>query len=103
MHQKTPTPAGLGSGALSGIRVVEYGVFHAGPGAGVILGAPGAEIIKIEAGKGDPERFWSMIGGVDIRVPGIESIMFEISNRNKNGLHLDMQTEDELKELGTRA
>ena len=33
-----------------------------------------------------------MIGGVDITVPGGESSMFEISNRNKKGLHLDMQT-----------
>ena len=92
MHQKNSTPAGLANGPLSGIRVVEYGVFHAGPGAGAILGDLGAEIIKIETGKGDPERFWSVIGGVDITVPGGESIMFEISNRNKKGLHLDIQT-----------
>ena len=92
MHQKNLPSSGLASGPLSGIRVVEYGVFHAGPGAGAILGDLGAEVIKIETGKGDPERFWSVIGGVDITVPGGESIMFEISNRNKKGLHLDIQT-----------
>jgi len=97
--KKTPMPiqnsssADLAHGPLSGIRVVEYGLFHAGPGASAILGDLGAEIIKIETGKGDPERFWSVVGGVDITVPGGESVMFEISNRNKKGLHLDIKTE----------
>jgi len=36
-------------GLLEGIRVLEYGVFHAGPGASAILGDLGAEVIKIEA------------------------------------------------------
>jgi crotonobetainyl-CoA:carnitine CoA-transferase CaiB-like acyl-CoA transferase len=93
MHSQNPPSEGLANGPLSGIRVVEYGVFHAGPGAGAILGDLGAEVIKIETGTGDPERFWSVIGGVDITVPGGESIMFEISNRNKKGLHLDIKTE----------
>ena len=31
---------------LKGIRVLEYGLFHAGPGAGAILGDLGAEVIK---------------------------------------------------------
>lgn len=89
----TSASAVLAQGPLSGIRVVEYGVFHAGPGASAILGDLGAEVIKIETGRGDPERFWNVLGGVDITVPGGESIMFEISNRNKKGLHLDIQKE----------
>ncbi len=93
MPLNAPNSAALADGPLSGIRVIEYGVFHAGPGAGAILGDLGAEVIKIETGRGDPERFWSMVGGVDITVPGGESIMFEISNRNKKGLHLDIQKE----------
>jgi len=93
MKPQSPPSAKLANGPLSGIRVVEYGVFHAGPGASAILGDLGAEVIKIETGQGDPERFWSVIGGVDITVPGGESIMFEISNRNKKGLHLDIKTE----------
>ena len=88
-----PPSEDIANGPLSGIRVVEYGVFHAGPGASAILGDLGAEVIKVETGKGDPERFWSVVGGVDITVPGGESIMFEISNRNKKGLHLDIKTE----------
>ncbi len=80
-------------GPLAGIKVVEYGVFHAGPGAGAILGDLGAEIIKIEAGFGDPERYWTVVGGVDISVPSGESVMFEVSNRNKKGIYLDIKKE----------
>lgn len=78
---------------LEGIRVVEYGLFHAGPGAGAILGDLGAEVIKIEAAAGDPERYWTVVGGLDIASPGTgESIMFEVSNRNKRGISLDIKT-----------
>jgi|GEM_PF-2764550 len=45
-------------GPLDGIRVIEYGVFHAGPGSGAILGDLGAEVIKIEGDIGDPMRHW---------------------------------------------
>ena len=78
---------------LEGIRVVEYGVFHAGPGAGAILGDLGAEVIKIEEGRGDPERYWNNAGGVDFSMPDGESFMFHISNRNKRGIHLDIRKE----------
>ncbi len=50
--EKNPT------GPLQGIKIVEYGVFHAGPGASAILGDLGADIIKIENLKGDPLRDW---------------------------------------------
>jgi len=78
---------------LEGIRVVEYGVFHAGPGASSILGDLGAEVIKIENKRGDPERFWTETGGTDFSMPDGESLMFQISNRNKKGICLDIQTE----------
>lgn len=78
---------------LAGIRIVEYGVFHAGPGACAILGDLGADIIKIESGEGDPERFWTKIGKLNLAKPDGQSFMFEISNRNKRGLHLDIKKE----------
>ena len=44
---------------LSGIRVLEMGQLIAGPFAGQILAAFGAEVIKIEPpGRGDPLRTW---------------------------------------------
>jgi crotonobetainyl-CoA:carnitine CoA-transferase CaiB-like acyl-CoA transferase len=79
---------------LEGIRVVEYAVFHAGPGASAILGDLGAEVIKIEEGTGDPERYWIAVGGLDLSLPNGESIWFQISNRNKKGIYLDIKKEE---------
>ena len=75
---------------LEGIRVLEYGLFHAGPGAGGILGDLGAEVIKIEPTEGDPERFWTRLGQLDLSLPGGESVMFQASNRGKKGICLDI-------------
>ncbi|MBC2714380.1 MAG: CoA transferase [Desulfobacteraceae bacterium] len=79
-------------GPLEGIKVVEYGVFHAGPGGTAILGDLGADIIKIETGFGDPERYWTRIASLDMSVSNGESIMHEVSNRNKKGIYLDIKT-----------
>lgn len=81
------------SGPLDGIRIVEYGVFHAGPGANAILGDLGADVIKIESGIGDPERYWRDVGGLDFTLPSGDSLTFESSNRNKRGIFLDIETE----------
>ena len=75
---------------LEGIRVVEYGVFHAGPGATAILGDLGAEVIKIESRAGDPLRHWTRLGPMDLALPGGESAMFQSSSRNKKGIGLDI-------------
>ncbi len=78
------------SGPLDGVKVVEYGVFHAGPGGTAILGDLGADVIKIEAGIGDPERYWTNVAGIDMSAPNGESLMHEVSNRNKRGIYLDI-------------
>jgi crotonobetainyl-CoA:carnitine CoA-transferase CaiB-like acyl-CoA transferase len=78
---------------LEGIKIVEYGVFHAGPGASAILGDLGAGVVKIEAGSGDPERDWTTLGRVELALPNGESLFFQISNRNKKGICLDIETE----------
>jgi crotonobetainyl-CoA:carnitine CoA-transferase CaiB-like acyl-CoA transferase len=76
---------------LEGIKVVEYGVFHAGPGASSILGDLGADVVKIESGLGDPERNWTRLGRIDMSLPNGENIFFHISNRNKKGIYLDIE------------
>ena len=78
---------------LEGIKVVEYGVFHAGPGACAILGDLGADVVKIESGAGDPERFWARLGRIDMSLRNGESLFFQISNRNKKGIYLDIEKE----------
>lgn len=78
---------------LEGIRIVEYAVFHAGPGANAILGDLGADVIKIEAGDGDPMRLWKSTGALNFSFKDGGSIMFEASNRNKRAIKLDIKTE----------
>jgi crotonobetainyl-CoA:carnitine CoA-transferase CaiB-like acyl-CoA transferase len=78
---------------LEGIKIVEYGVFHAGPGATAILGDLGADIIKIESGLGEPERSWTTVGSIDMSMPNGESIMNEVSNRNKRSIYLNIKTD----------
>lgn len=84
---------GNGPRPLEGIKIVEYGVFHAGPGGGAILGDLGAEVIKIEAAGGDPIRYWTSVGKMDITAPNGESLTHEVSNRNKKNICLDIKTD----------
>ena len=44
------------TGPLEGIRVVELGVWVAGPAAGGILADWGADVVKVEPIGGDPGR-----------------------------------------------
>ncbi|MEW6033617.1 MAG: CoA transferase [Chloroflexota bacterium] len=76
---------------LEGIRVVEVAMFHAGPGAGAILGDLGAEVIKIEEpGTGDPVRSAKRVGSINMELPGGGSIWYEASNRSKKSVTIDL-------------
>lgn len=76
---------------LEGVRVVEFGTFHAGPGADAILGDLGAEVIKIEEARGDPMRHWKEVGGIRFPMKNGEGIPFQFTNRNKKGIWLDIR------------
>jgi len=53
---------------LEGIRALELGMFHAGPGGAAILGDLGAEVIKIEQPEsGDPIRRLAYVGRVHLQ------------------------------------
>ncbi len=85
-------------GPLKGIKVIEYGIFYAGPGGGAILGDLGADVIKIENKKGDPIRRWTRLGDVNLSLPDGVSLMHHAANRNKRSITLDLQ-DDQDKEI----
>lgn len=66
-----------GGAPLAGVRVVDCGAFVAGPLAGVGLADLGADVVKVEALQGDPNR----------------SIFksFAVANRGKRAIALDMK------------
>ena len=70
-------------GPMHGIRVVEIGMWVAGPAAAGILGDWGAEVIKIEPPEGDPFRALLSALGLDGSNPP-----FELDNRNKRSIAL---------------
>ena len=72
---------------LSGVRVLDCGVYHAGPGGLAILGDLGAEVIKLEQpGTGDPIRLLQSVGSIPLEMPGNRNIFFEGANRNKKSV-----------------
>jgi crotonobetainyl-CoA:carnitine CoA-transferase CaiB-like acyl-CoA transferase len=75
---------------LEGIRVVELGVWVAGPAAGGILCDWGADVIKIEPPEGDPARTFGKILGGDLPT----NPPFELDNRGKRSIVLDLSTDD---------
>jgi crotonobetainyl-CoA:carnitine CoA-transferase CaiB-like acyl-CoA transferase len=78
------------AGPLEGVRVVELGVWVAGPAAGGILADWGADVVKIEPPTGDPARMFGRMLGID----GDLSPPFEMDNRGKRSVVLDVTTDD---------
>ncbi|MBW2286040.1 MAG: CoA transferase [Deltaproteobacteria bacterium] len=79
---------------LEGIRVVECGVYHAGPGGTAILGDLGAEVIKVEApGQGDPIRTLMRVGSIPFEIAGKRSLFCEGANRSKKSVTLNLKAE----------
>ncbi len=76
---------------LKGIRVVELGLWVAGPAAGGIMADWGAEVVKIEMPKGDPMRklFGALSGSKEDRCPP-----FDLYNRGKKSVALDINHPD---------
>ena len=76
---------------FEGIRVLEWGIFHAGPGGTAILCDLGAEVIKIEQPLiGDPER---LIQYKDIvfKLPDNTSLFYAGSNRGKKSITINLE------------
>jgi crotonobetainyl-CoA:carnitine CoA-transferase CaiB-like acyl-CoA transferase len=70
---------------MEGIKVVELGMWVAGPAASAVLGDWGADVVKIEPPDGDPFRgLLSAFGGDGSSPP------FELDNRNKRSIGLNL-------------
>jgi len=80
------------TGPLAGVRVVELGVWVAGPATGGIMADWGADVIKVEPASGDPQR--AVFGSV-----GLDGSMpvppFEVDNRGKRSVVLDLRDFDD--------
>ena len=76
---------------LSGIRVVEMGLWVAGPSAGGILADWGAEVVKLEMPTGDPMRtlYSALSGSKESRCPP-----FDVHNRGKRSVAIDVNHAD---------
>ena len=72
---------------LEGIRVVEMGLWVAGPSAGGILADWGAEVVKLEMPTGDPMRtlYSALSGSQETRCPP-----FDVYNRGKRSVAIDV-------------
>ena len=68
--------------ALSGIRVIDFGQYIAGPFAAMLLAEQGADVIKVERPRGDPAR---------------KEDGFLVWNRSKKSIILDLKKSEGLK------
>ncbi len=76
---------------LDGIRVIELTQWIAGPSAAGLLADWGADVIKVEAPTGDPQRGFLAALGVAKKVPNPS---FAQDNKGKRSVVLDLNTEE---------
>lgn len=74
---------------LEGLRVVELATHIAAPAAGGMLAEWGADVIKVENPQGDPMR-----GGFEKLSPDGRSPAFQLDNRGKRSVVIDIRQPD---------
>src|SRR3954467_12814373 len=72
---------------FSGLKVVAFASFIAGPSAAVILSDFGADVIKVEPPSGD---MWRIGHKIPPQPQAKDPYPFHLANRNKRGLSLDL-------------
>jgi crotonobetainyl-CoA:carnitine CoA-transferase CaiB-like acyl-CoA transferase len=71
------------TGVLSGLRVLDFGRYIAGPYCAALLAEHGAEVIRIEKREGSEDRFQAPV------TPTGDGALFLQMNRNKRGMTLN--------------
>jgi crotonobetainyl-CoA:carnitine CoA-transferase CaiB-like acyl-CoA transferase len=74
---------------FSGLKVVDFASFIAGPSAAVILSDFGAEVIKVEPPSGD---LWRHGNEIPPQPQSKIPYQFHLANRNKRGMALDLKS-----------
>src|SRR5579885_1625615 len=85
------------SGALDGIRIVEFGRMVAAPYCARLLADLGADCLKVERPGGDPARRYGPFAD-ETRDPE-RSGLFLYLNANKHGAMLDPEAADDIAAL----
>jgi crotonobetainyl-CoA:carnitine CoA-transferase CaiB-like acyl-CoA transferase len=91
---RTAAPAEPGAETLplDGVRVLELGAFTAGPLAGRLLGALGADVLKVEPPKGENCRYLTE------RVDG-SGYLFYLNNTDKRGAVADLSVPEDRRRV----
>ena len=74
---------------FSGLKVVDFASFIAGPGAAVILSDFGADVIKVESPAGD---LWRIGHQIPPQPQAKDAYPWHLANRNKRGITLDLKS-----------
>jgi formyl-CoA transferase len=74
---------------FSGLKVVDFASFIAGPSAAVILGDFGADVIKVEPPSGDT---WRIGNHLPPQPQSKDPYQWHLANRNKRGMALDLKS-----------
>ena len=83
-------------GPLHGVKVVEMGVWVAGPAVTGVMADWGADVIKVEPPTGDPQRaVFGALGVADQQ--GVPP--FEIDNRGKRSVVLDLRQPKDMESM----
>src|SRR5258707_933615 len=74
---------------FSGLKVVDFASFIAGPSAAVILSDFGADVIKVEPPSGD---LWRIGNKLPPQPVSEDAYPWHLANRNKRGMALDLKS-----------